>query len=100
MHEHLLWDITPPSMAGQDPGPEITLANYHEIAYGRVKHLGNYRLDSREVATEEVRAMRDAGGSALVELTVGGLQPDPERKGVGEGEGVSISGRLGGSRVL
>jgi phosphotriesterase-related protein len=77
MHEHLLWDITPPSMAGQDPGPEITLANYHEIAYGRVKHLGNYRLDSREVATEEVRAMRDAGGSAIVELTVGGLKPDP-----------------------
>lgn len=35
MHEHLLCDITPPTMADRDDGPEITLANRHEIAYGR-----------------------------------------------------------------
>jgi len=78
MHEHLLCDITPPSLVGQDPGPDISLGNYHDISYGRVKNLGNYRLDSREVATDEVHAMREAGGGAIVELTIGGLKPDPE----------------------
>lgn len=77
MHEHLLWDITPPTMTGQDPGPEIELSNYHDISYGRVKHLGNLCLTNREIATEEVRAMREAGGNAIVELTIGGLKPDP-----------------------
>jgi len=78
MHEHLLCDITPPAMAAWDDGPEITLANRHEIAYGRTKHAGNYRLTMRDVATDEVRAMHAAGGRAIVELTVGGLEPDPE----------------------
>ncbi len=78
MHEHLLSDITPPSMADDDRGPDICLCNYHAISYGRKKHTGNYLLDSRKIATEEVRAMQKAGGDAIVELTIGGLKPDPE----------------------
>ena len=78
MHEHLLCDITPPAMAAWDDGPEITLANRHEIAYGRTRHAGNFRLTMPDVATDEVRAMHAAGGRAIVELTVGGLTPDPE----------------------
>jgi phosphotriesterase-related protein len=78
MHEHLLCDITPPDLRAWDDGPEITLANRHAIDYGRTKHAGNYRLTLPEVATEEVRAVHAAGGRAIVELTIGGLSPDPE----------------------
>jgi phosphotriesterase-related protein len=78
MHEHLLCDITPPAMADWDDGPEITLANRHEIAYGRTRHAGNYRLTMSDVALDEVRSMWAAGGRAIVELTVGGLKPNPE----------------------
>lgn len=78
MHEHMLSDITPPSMVCDDRGPEICLCNYHAISYGRLKHTGNYLLNSREIAIREARAMREAGGDAIVELTIGGLKPDPE----------------------
>jgi len=37
MHEHVLCDITPPSLAAlNDPGPEITLENVYAINYGKV----------------------------------------------------------------
>jgi phosphotriesterase-related protein len=77
MHEHLLCNITPPALRDQDDGREIMLADYHELSYGRTKYPANYRLDMPDVALDEVRAMRDAGGRAIVELTVGGLSPDP-----------------------
>ncbi len=28
MHEHLIWNLTPPSQRGGDPGPEPDLANH------------------------------------------------------------------------
>ena len=78
MHEHVLCDITPPSVAAlNDPGPEITLDNVWAINYGRVKHAGKYRLDHLEVAVGEIAAMVAAGGRSVVELTCGGLKPDP-----------------------
>ena len=78
MHEHVLCDITPPSLAAlNDPGPEITLENVYAINYGRVKHATKYRLDLLETAVHEVEKMVAAGGSSIVELTCGGLKPDP-----------------------
>ena len=79
MHEHLLWDIRTPTMKSDpDQGPDISLCNCWQINYGNKKAPGNYVFFDREVATTEVRAMRDAGGRSIVELTVGGLKPEPE----------------------
>lgn len=79
MHEHLVWDIRPPALAAmQDQGPMLCLCNYHEVSYGRTKVPRN--LISKDVAlgTREVGYMVAAGGGAIVELSSGGLDPDPE----------------------
>jgi phosphotriesterase-related protein len=78
MHEHVLCDITPPSLAAlNDPGPEITLENVWAINYGKVGHATKYRLDLIDIAVHEVEQMVASGGSSVVELTCGGLKPDP-----------------------
>jgi len=78
MHEHVLCDITPPSMvAGAAQDPEITLENVWAINYGRVKHATKYRLDFVEIATREIEKMVAVGGRSVVELTCGGLRPNP-----------------------
>ena len=84
MHEHLLWDIRTPAMqADPDQGPEIALCNCWQINYGTRKALSNYVFFDREIATDEVAKMRTAGGQTVVELTVGGLKPDPPRRHLG-----------------
>jgi len=78
MHEHLLWDIRTPAMrADPDQGPELCLCNYFACHYGTRKSPNNLVFVDRELATEEVARMRRAGGRSIVELTVGGLDPDP-----------------------
>ena len=78
MHEHLLWDIRTAEMkAALDQGPEITLCNCFKINYGRVKFPRNRVFKSWETATREVQLMIDAGGKSIVELSNGGLAPDP-----------------------
>jgi phosphotriesterase-related protein len=78
MHEHLLCDITPPELAAQGlPEVKITLENLFEIRHHWCRHPGNNRLDSIDVAVAEVARFRAEGGSALVELTVQGIAPDP-----------------------
>lgn len=80
MHEHLLWDIRTPKMqVDPDQGPEITLCNCWHVNYGsRGKVPRNLLFFDREIAGKEVAEMRSAGGRTIVELTVGGLKPDPE----------------------
>ncbi len=78
MHEHLLWDIRPPRMQAEpDQGPDICLSNVWKINYGSRKAPNNLVFFDRDIATAEVEKMRAAGGRSLVELTVGGLKPDP-----------------------
>ena len=80
MHEHVLCDIrAPQSRADNDLGPEITLENVWQLNYGRgIKRAGRkYMLDLEDIATREVRMMKHDGGEAIVELTCGGLSPDP-----------------------
>src|SRR5258707_14884418 len=94
MHEHVLCDITPPSLAAlNDPGPEITLENVWAINYGKVRHATKYRLDLIDIAVQEVETMVAAGGSSVVELTCGGLKPDPA--GLPE-----VSAPIGGNTVM
>lgn len=79
MHEHLIWDIRTKVMADDpDQGPEIDLCNCYRINYGRLKVPGNLVLRCRDTAVAEVAEMRAAGGRTVVELTCGGLKPDPD----------------------
>lgn len=78
MHEHLIWDIRPPSLAAMmDQGPTITLCNCWQINYGRVKVPRNLISRSTELAISEVAEMVQAGGETIVELSSGGLKPEP-----------------------
>ena len=79
MHEHLLCDIRHPSQRKPDDlGPELALDNVWAINYGTAKGAArNYLLDARDVAIDEVRRMVDAGGRSVVDLSSGGLSPDP-----------------------
>jgi len=78
MHEHVLCDITPPPLAAKnDPGPEITLSNTWAINYGEIPSARKYRLDLLDVAVSEVAAGAAAGARTIVELSCGGLKPDP-----------------------
>src|SRR4029079_622098 len=81
MHEHVLWDIRPPKLRqSNDQGAAIDLTNVWRINYGELLSGSNLWL-SREfldVATAEVMEVRAAGGSTIVELSCGGLDPDPQ----------------------
>ncbi len=94
MHEHVLCDIrAPQSRADNDLGPEITLETVWQLNYGRgIKRAGRkYMLDLEDIATREVRMMKHDGGDAIVELTCGGLSPDPAGlKRIAAGTGVHL----------
>ena len=92
MHEHLVCDIRPPSLktCACEWGP-VTLENAWAINYGEIEHAPSYVLDMPEVMVEEVMAMREAGGSAIVELSNGGLSPAPEQlREISERTGVHV----------
>jgi phosphotriesterase-related protein len=79
MHEHLLVDIRPPSKrAPEHQGPEIRLDTTWAINYGTLPAARNYLIDDVEIVTAEVRRMLEAGGRTIVELSSGGLEPQPE----------------------
>mgnify|MGYP003662559965 FL=1 len=69
MHEHLLWDIRRPAMqVDPDQGPPLCPCTYFDINYGSVKSPNNLVFFDRDLAIDEVRRMREAGGGAIVEL--------------------------------
>ena len=79
IHEHVLCDLTPPSLANSEEREvEITLENVWEIQYHWVKHLGNSRLNEEGVAVQELRRMGKAGGRSLVELSNVGTKRNPQ----------------------
>ena len=94
MHEHVLCDIRPPgTRSDNDLGPEITLENVWQMNYGRgLKRAGRkYMLDLEDIAKREVEMMKHDGGDAMVELTCGGLSPDPEGlRRISAGTGVHL----------
>ena len=78
MHEHLLCDIRHPSQRAPEAlGPELALDNVWAINYGTKRAARNYLLDAPEVAVDEIRRMLAAGGRTVVDLSSGGLRPDP-----------------------
>lgn len=78
MHEHLIWDIRPPAERGRDPGEEPGLANHWGMMSSTAASPANAWQPSAEVATEAVAEAVAAGCETIVELTIGGLSPDPE----------------------
>ena len=78
MHEHLLCNIVPPAKRGNPTPPEaVTLENTFDLNYGR-SGAPKVPIQDKDVAIREVDWMKAAGGNAIVELTIGGLEPDPE----------------------
>jgi phosphotriesterase-related protein len=78
MHEHVLCDIRPPRWRDlRNEDEPITLSNRFAIDYGEIDAPGNLVLDRADLAVEELRRMRLDGGNAVVELSCGGLHPDP-----------------------
>jgi phosphotriesterase-related protein len=80
MHEHLLVDVAPPTirMTRSATDPLVQACDCFKLNWGQLAHPDNYLLDQREVMISELREMHQAGGRSVVELTVGGLRPDPE----------------------
>jgi len=82
MHEHLLINLAPPAMreearvSGRDK-ESVETCDCFKLNWGQKVVYQNYVLDEDEVMLAELSEMAAAGGRALVELTVGGLQPDP-----------------------
>ncbi|MDO6729052.1 hypothetical protein Q4577_03415 [Marinovum sp. 2_MG-2023] len=78
MHEHLIMDLNlPKDRDYSQPEQEITLENSFRIRQGQTPWKQNGRLNQPNVAIDEVRRMMEAGGKSIVELTIGGLCPDP-----------------------
>jgi len=83
MHEHLLINVGPPALReaaladGTDPEP-VHACDCFKLAWGQKTLPSNFRLEEDEVIVAELAEMRAAGGRSLVELTVGGLGPDPQ----------------------
>ncbi|MEM6486748.1 MAG: aryldialkylphosphatase [Pseudomonadota bacterium] len=77
MHEHVLCDVTPLDIYHL-PDREIGVEDTDAIrrSWG-VAHPGNHRLNDPDLAVCELQRLVVAGGGGLVELTSGGLRPDP-----------------------
>jgi phosphotriesterase-related protein len=92
MHEHLICDIRTPGLKSCDCHfEEITLENLWAIHQGESAHGPKYQLDMPEIIVNEVAAMKAQGGSAIVELTNGGLSPDPAQlSSISERTGVHV----------
>lgn len=78
MHEHLLCDLTAPERrSGGEQEVEITLDNVFDATYRPGAYFGNHRLQDLSVALRETSLFAAAGGATVVEVTTGGIMPDP-----------------------
>lgn len=78
MHEHVLCDLTNPAWRTEQPfALDIALTNRFALDY-RPMVPGHHRLFDEAVATADLDAFKQAGGSTIVDLTTGGIGPDPE----------------------
>jgi phosphotriesterase-related protein len=93
MHEHLLINLNPPRLRADTPPdePDLDPCDCFAIRWGTTFSPRNFRLDDTALATSELARFKSAGGGTLVELTVGGLQPRPERlAAIARATGVNI----------
>ena len=80
MHEHILCDLRQAAERGPaHRHPPITLENRFETDYFQNRNPLNMLFDEDEIAIAELERFKTAGGGTVAELTVGGLEPQPER---------------------
>jgi phosphotriesterase-related protein len=92
MHEHILCDLRQPAeRLPADEHPPITAENRFETDYFQNRNPLNMLLDEDDVAIADLVRFRAAGGGSIVELTVGGMAPQPQRlHGIALASGVTI----------
>lgn len=91
MHEHILCDLRAPSDRAGGQGGPITMENRFAVDYFQNRNPANMVLDEDDVALDELRRFKAAGGETIVELTTGGLLPQPQRlAALSKASGVSI----------
>lgn len=78
MHEHLLWNLTRPERRHLpvEGGPDSR--KYFQTMTGSIVDVRNTTQRDRALAARETARMVKAGGQTIVELTIGGIEPDPE----------------------
>jgi phosphotriesterase-related protein len=92
MHEHVLFDLTPEHRR-VPPEDEvvITLDNVFEITWRPNDFPGNQRMQDVVIGTSEVERFKRAGGGTIVEMTIGGIFPQPkELRDISRATGVNI----------
>ena len=77
MHEHLLWSICPPSLKSAPPGPDFSLESNWEMCWSLINAPHNTIQKDVPLAIEAVAEAVAAGCNTIVELSIGGLEPDP-----------------------
>jgi Predicted metal-dependent hydrolase with the TIM-barrel fold len=84
MHEHVFIDLNPPALRDDAPhegisDAEIDLCTCFRARVGQHYSRPNMRLTDFAILKAELLEMKRAGGQTLVDLTVGGLGPQPDR---------------------
>ncbi|MER8887276.1 hypothetical protein [Mesorhizobium sp. M0816] len=78
MHEHLIWDVTRPARRDASTTGVPDPHDYWKLMTGGIADARNTTQRDRGLAAREAARMVKAGGGTIVELTIGGLVPDPE----------------------
>jgi len=78
VHEHILFDITPPGATAPERGTPITMQNRWQVDYLSNATVSNAHQQDRAVAADELAAFAADGGDLIVDQSVGGLARDPE----------------------
>jgi phosphotriesterase-related protein len=83
MHEHVFIDATvwhePPPSHDPPPSDEVDMKSIGYLRWNPGAIADNLILDDEEIAGEELKLFRDAGGAAIVDLTCVGIGPSPLR---------------------
>jgi phosphotriesterase-related protein len=78
MHEHLIWNITPPPLRSDPPPTEpLDLFRWWDLSTSTLKDYRNTTQLDAGAATRAAAEVVQHGGRTIVELTIGGLMPDP-----------------------
>jgi phosphotriesterase-related protein len=78
MHEHLIWNLTPPAQRTPGPWPDLDLRQWWDLANSVVRVERNTTQRDRGAAARAVAEVVAHGGRTIVELTIGGIDPDPD----------------------
>ena len=90
MHEHILCDLRQPHER-DGRGEAIGWLNRFETDYLQNVNPQNMFLDDDEAALADLELFARRGGGGIVELTIGGIRPQPERlAALSEASGVPI----------